>query len=252
MTMIGIIDYGMGNLGSVKNAFRKLGFEAFLAAEPGALERADRVVLPGVGAFEGAIRALRSRGWVRKIKAAIRRGKPFLGICLGMQLLFETSEENGIHRGLGIFPGKVTRIPDNKGSEGKNKGLKIPHVGWNLLELHKNSDILGARDAEGEAGGRYVYFVHSYRAETEPAYVSASTFYGTALTAAVERDNVYAVQFHPEKSGAQGLEILRRFALAGRKSLPPERAPQCRKPDYGAALPFGKYYGEPVDSFPRH
>ncbi|MDR1378857.1 MAG: imidazole glycerol phosphate synthase subunit HisH [Synergistaceae bacterium] len=234
--MIGIIDYGMGNLKSVENAFCKLGFEVFVTAKPNELDRADRIVLSGTGAFEGAIQALRSQGWVKKIKTAIRRGKPFLGISLGMQLLFETSEENGTHEGLGIFPGKVTRIPN----------LKIPHMGWNRLEIRKESDIFSVRDSNDN----YVYFAHSYRAEADPAYVSASTFYGTDLTAAVERDNVYALQFHPEKSGPTGIEILKRFALVQPKSL--RRVVSLRKPTYGAALFFGSYYGGYVDSFPRH
>ncbi|MDR1874492.1 MAG: imidazole glycerol phosphate synthase subunit HisH [Synergistaceae bacterium] len=239
--MIGIIDYGMGNLRSVENAFRSLGFEVFIATAPHELDRAKSVVLPGVGAFQSAIRTLRRQGWPSKIRAEIARGKPFLGICLGMQLLFEIGEENGVCRGLGILPGKVTRIPDRLAS---GETIKIPHVGWNCLSLHKKSDIFhdGGRVSESERP--YVYFVHSYRVETDPACVSASTFYGTDLTAAVERDNVYAVQFHPEKSGAQGMKILKNFAMLEPK---PRRA--FRGASYIAVAATG---GWTVDSFPRH
>ncbi|MDR1472061.1 MAG: imidazole glycerol phosphate synthase subunit HisH [Synergistaceae bacterium] len=200
--MIGIIDYGMGNLKSVANAFASLGFDAFIASSPKELDRAGHVVLPGVGAFQGAIETLERQGWVPRIMSVIDRGLPFLGICLGMQLLFETSEENGAFKGLGIFPGHVVRIPD-RGADGGR--LKIPHMGWNRLLLRKRSRILGD-------DGVYVYFVHSYSALTDSEHISASAAYGAELTAAVERDNVYAVQFHPEKSGADGLEILRKFA----------------------------------------
>jgi glutamine amidotransferase len=202
--MIGIIDYGMGNLNSVSNAFRALGFESFIAKRPDELERADRVVLPGVGAFEGASAELRSGGWDGYVRDMVSSGRPLLGICLGMQLLFEIGHENGIHRGLGIFPGRVERIPNAPGQRGKK--LKIPQVGWNRLDMRKKSAILSGSDEV------YVYFVHSYHAVAPAEYVSAVTFYGADLTAAVERGSVFGVQFHPEKSGERGLEILRRFA----------------------------------------
>jgi glutamine amidotransferase len=252
--MIGIIDYGMGNLRSVENAFRRLGFQSFIATVPRELDRADKIVLPGVGAFQGAIQTLERQGWPRKIEAEIAKGKPFLGICLGMQLLFETSEENGIFQGLGFLPGKVTRIPHISTS---GEEIKIPHVGWNQLTLRKKSDILGEPFESSAPNalnvpepGRprpYVYFVHSYRVETDPAYVSASTFYGSELTAAVERDNIYAVQFHPEKSGAQGMEILKNFAAL--KHQAPQIRKKPRKAPYKTAPAYGGY---PVDSFPRH
>jgi glutamine amidotransferase len=237
-------------LRSVENAFRRLGFQSFIATVPKGLDRADKIVLPGVGAFQGAIQTLERQGWPRKIEAEIAKGKPFLGICLGMQLLFETSEENGVFRGLGFLPGKVTRIPriSTSGEE-----VKIPHMGWNQLTLRKKSDLLGdpfEPDAPGhQRAERYVYFVHSYRVETDPAYVSASTFYGSDLTAAVERDNVYAVQFHPEKSGAQGMEILKNFAGLGPWTRKSQACKKPRKTSYKAVPAYGGY---PVDSFPRH
>ncbi|MDR2780062.1 MAG: imidazole glycerol phosphate synthase subunit HisH [Synergistaceae bacterium] len=207
--MIGIIDFGMGNLKSVSNAFRLLGFDAFIAAGPEELDKADKIVLPGVGAFEGAIAELRRRGWAERVSTAAASGTPLLGICLGMQLLFETGYENGEHEGLGILPGHVDRIPD-AALPGDRK-LKIPQVGWNLLEMRGHSAILPDSDCA------YVYFVHSYYAVTEPEYVTAVTRYGSELTAAVERGNVFGVQFHPEKSGDCGLDILRRFAEANIK-----------------------------------
>jgi glutamine amidotransferase len=205
--MIGIIDYGMGNLKSVSNAFKLLGFDAFVASSPDELDAADKIVLPGVGAFEGAIAELRNRGWAGRITGLIEEGKPLLGICLGMQLLFESSSENGIHEGLGVFPGHVARIPD--GFSGDGRKLKIPQVGWNRLEFRRKSAILP------DSGDAYVYFVHSYYAVTDAEYVSSTTDYGIDITASVERGNVYAVQFHPEKSGAVGLDILKNFAELG-------------------------------------
>lgn len=201
--MIGIIDYGMGNLKSVSNAFRALGYGAFIASRPEELDAADKIVLPGVGAFEGAIAELRRRGWAERVIGAADAGIPLLGICLGMQMLFETGHENGTHTGLGVLPGRVVRIPD--AACPGNKRLKIPQVGWNMLEIRRKSPIL-------PDSGSYVYFVHSYHAVTEPEYVSAVTRYGSELTAAVERGLVFGVQFHPEKSGECGLGILRRFA----------------------------------------
>ena len=202
--MIGIIDYGMGNLKSVSNAFRALGFEAFIASRRDELRRADRIVLPGVGAFEGAIAELNRGGWGDCVRDAVASGKPLIGVCLGMQLLFEKSFENGEHEGLGIFPGSVERIPDAELPGGRR--LKIPQVGWNRLTTRGKSAILP------DSGDAYVYFVHSYHAVAPEELVSAVTDYGSEITAAVERGNVFGVQFHPEKSGEVGLGILRRFA----------------------------------------
>lgn len=195
--MTAIIDYGAGNLHSVKNALDFLGGESIVTGDPDEILKADRVILPGVGAFGGAMEQLESSGLDKTIKAVAESGKPLLGICLGLQLMFEESEESPGVKGLGIFRGKCIRIPA--------QGLKIPHMGWNSLEKAKESRILGEN-------GEYVYFVHSYYLTTpEPEIVSAYTEYGGRLGVAVERDNVFAVQFHPEKSGEAGLRMLKRF-----------------------------------------
>lgn len=193
--MVAIIDYGAGNLHSVKNALDFLGAENRITGDPVAILSADRVILPGVGAFGDAMAQLQSSGLDRTIRAVAESGKPLLGICLGLQLMFEESEESPGVEGLGIFRGKCVKIPDH--------GLKIPHMGWNSLELAKNSRILSES---------YVYFVHSYYLTTEDTeIISAYTEYGERLAVAVERDNIFATQFHPEKSGTAGMEILKRF-----------------------------------------
>ena len=198
--MIAIMDYGMGNLRSVEKAFEYLGFDALITDDPKKVEEADHVVLPGVGAFSDAMERLREKGLDHAVLRVVAVGKPFLGICLGMQILFEASEEGGLHSGLGILPGHVTRLPEC--------GFKIPHMGWNTLNIAKDTALL--------RGGEhpYAYFVHSYHvAEISPEWTSATTEYGTEFTVAVEKDNIMGMQFHPEKSGTHGLEILRRFAL---------------------------------------
>ena len=196
--MIAIIDYGMGNLRSVQKAFEYLGFEAAITDDAAAVARADRVVLPGVGAFEDAMARLRETGLDRAVLDAADSGKPVLGICLGMQMMFERSEENGVHEGLGLFPGAVTRFEDH--------GLKIPHMGWNTLQT-RDCPLFDA----GE--NPCVYFVHSYCvAEVSDDFTAATCDYGQTFTAAVCRGNVMATQFHPEKSGDAGLAMLRRFA----------------------------------------
>lgn len=200
--MIAIIDYGAGNLQSVKNAFKHIGTEAVITGEKSEIAAADAVVLPGVGAFGDCMASLEKAGLTDTVKAAANSGKPFLGICLGLQLLFEESEESPGVKGLGIFKGKIIKIPDT--------GLKIPHMGWNSIETVKKSKILD--------GSPYVYFVHSYYLQTDDKeLVSAYTEYGARLAVAVERDNVFAVQFHPEKSGGAGMEILKKFAALGGK-----------------------------------
>lgn len=195
--MVAIIDYGAGNLHSVKNALDYLGAGSVVTSDAEVIAGADHVILPGVGAFGDAMRCMEERGLIETVKRAADGSKPFLGICLGLQLLFESSEESPGAEGLGIFKGRVARIPDC--------GLKIPHMGWNNISLPKKSAILPENEP-------FVYFVHSYYIEPEDiSEVSAYTEYGTKLAVAVERGNVFATQFHPEKSGEVGMEILRRF-----------------------------------------
>ena len=199
--MIAIIDYDAGNLKSVEKAFAFLGQETKITRSREEILNADKVVLPGVGSFGDAMERLHQYELVPVIRDVAAQGTPFLGICLGLQLLFESSEETPGVPGLGILPGKILRIPDTP-------GLKIPHIGWNSLEIREN-----ARLFRGIENGAYVYFVHSYylKAEDE-AIVAASTEYGTTIHASVERDNVFACQFHPEKSSDVGLQILKNFA----------------------------------------
>lgn len=197
--MVGIIDYGVGNLFSLRSSFGAIGEEAFVSGEPEQLAAADRLVLPGVGAFGDAANKLHQSGLDRFVREQAAAGKPLLGICLGMQLLFEKSFEYGEHEGLGLLKGRV--IP----MEGRlPAGLKIPHMGWNRLEV-RSGRLLQAMD------GKYVYFVHSYFADGCDDSLAAVTEYGVPITAAVERGNVFGCQFHPEKSGSVGLSILRAF-----------------------------------------
>ena len=197
--MIAIIDYGMGNLRSVQKAFQHLGFDALITDDPARIRAADHLVLPGVGAFRDAMARLRQTGLDRTVKAVAASGTPLLGICLGLQLMFEHSEENGFYDGLGLFPGTVKRFPDT--------GLKIPHMGWNTLTTRACPLWDAGEDP-------YVYFVHSYcMPDISGAWTAATCEYGVPFTAAVCRGNVMATQFHPEKSGDAGLRMLRRFAL---------------------------------------
>jgi len=196
--MIAIVDYGMGNLRSVQKAFEYLGFEAQITDDPACIAGASHVVLPGVGAFCDAMARLKETGLDRAVKASAAAGKPLLGVCLGMQMMFEYSEENGLYEGLGLFPGRITRLEE--------RGLKIPHMGWNTLST---------RDCPlfDEGDDPCVYFVHSYcAAEISDEWTAATCEYGQTFTAAVCRGNVMATQFHPEKSGEAGLNMLRRFA----------------------------------------
>lgn len=199
--MIAIIDYGAGNLRSVSNALERLGAPHLISSDPEEISSADGVILPGVGAFGHAMGEINRRGMAEAIKKTARGGKPFLGICVGMQLFFDESEENPGVTGLGLIPGKVVRF------SGEN-GLKVPHMGWNQIKTVKESRILG-----GLPDGAYMYFVHSYCALADKReYVSATSEYGMVFDAAVEDGMLFGVQFHPEKSGALGLEILGRFA----------------------------------------
>ena len=200
--MTGIIDYGVGNLFSLKSSFAAIGEACVVTGDPQEIRRADRLILPGVGAFEDAARKLRATGLDRVILEEARRGKPLMGICLGMQLLFDRSLEYGTHRGLGLIPGTVAPIADSI-----TPGLKIPHIGWNILHFVGKSGIF--KDVEE---GEHVYFVHSYHAVGCEAYTTAVTEYGGTLTAAVQNGSVYGCQFHPEKSGEVGLRILRAFS----------------------------------------
>ena len=198
--MIAIIDYDAGNIMSVQKALEHLGQETVLTRDPGLLRAADRVVLPGVGAFGDCMRKLRGFGLVDPIREIATGGRPFLGICLGLQLLFEHSEESPGEEGLGILRGAVRRIPEGE-------GRKIPHMGWNSLEIKKQSRLLA-----GVPDGAHVYFVHSYYLEAEDESVVAATApYGVTIHAAVEKDNLFATQFHPEKSSRVGLQILENF-----------------------------------------
>jgi glutamine amidotransferase len=205
MPGIAIIDYQMGNLRSVQKGFEKVGHAAAITGDPVVLAKADRIVLPGVGAFGDAIAELRRRGLVQPIRDAVGSGKPFLGICLGLQLLFDVGYEGGEFEGLGILRGKVVRfdLPPT---------LKVPHMGWNRCAMKRPAPIL-----EGLADGTFFYFVHSYYAVPDDANViMLEADYGQPFCAAVWRNNLFATQFHPEKSQADGLRILKNFA-----ELPP-------------------------------
>ncbi|MBX7165698.1 MAG: imidazole glycerol phosphate synthase subunit HisH [Pirellulales bacterium] len=199
--MIAIVDYGMGNLRSVQKGFAKVGHEAEIVADAAALERADKIVLPGVGAFADAMDELHRRGLVEPLRKLVGDGRPFLGICLGLQLLFETGFEDGRHEGLGIFAGEVVRfdLPHE---------FKVPHMGWNQLEIRRPAPVLA-----GLPPDTYVYFVHSYYVvPKDPAIVATETTYGRPFCSMIWQKNVFATQFHPEKSQADGLKILANFA----------------------------------------
>lgn len=203
--MIAIIDYGVGNLFSLKSSFAALGESAVVSSDPGEILAADKVILPGVGAFSDAAAKLRRTGLDRTVVELASDGRPIMGICLGMQLLFEESFEYGCHRGLGLVPGAVRPISDVIPPD-----FKIPHIGWNLLDFRKNSPIF-----RNIKNGDHVYFVHSYYAAECDEYVTATSDYGAPLTASVQRDNVFGCQFHPEKSGDVGLAILKAFCEMG-------------------------------------
>lgn len=196
--MTAIIDYGAGNLHSVQNALSLLGEDSKVTGNREEILSADRVILPGVGAFGDAMERLVDTGLVDVVREVAASGKPLLGICLGLQLMFESSEENPDVEGIGLFKGRAVKIPDT--------GLKIPHMGWNDIKVREDSYLL-----KGLGNEPYVYFVHSYYIQAEEDVVSAYTDYGARLAVAVERDNVAAVQFHPEKSSTVGMRILKNF-----------------------------------------
>ncbi len=199
--MIAIIDYQMGNLRSVQKGFEKVGHEALITSDPADLARADKVVLPGVGAFADAMAELRRRDLVEPIRDLVASDKPFLGICLGLQLLFDIGFENGQHEGLGILRGQVVRFrvpPD----------FKVPHMGWNQLTIRRPAPLL-----KGLADGVYCYFVHSYYVEpADPSVIATETNYPTPFCSMIWRDHLMATQFHPEKSQSDGLRMLKNFA----------------------------------------
>jgi glutamine amidotransferase len=202
--MITIVDYGMGNLRSVQKAFEKLGSEARIVSRGAEISGAEKLVLPGVGAFRDAIAELRRHDFVGPVLEHIDSGRPFLGICLGLQLLFDVSYEDGEYEGLGVVPGKVVRFPEQP-------GLKIPHMGWNQLSRRPGVPLL-----EGIPEGAYFYFVHSYYVvPDEERVVAARTEHGVEFTSMIARENLFATQFHPEKSQRVGLQLLDNFARLG-------------------------------------
>ena len=204
-----VVDYGMGNVLSVKNALAKIGAEAVLSDDPETLDAASGVILPGVGGFPECMRALEAAGLTGPLRSAIERGVPYLGICLGLQVLFEESEEFGSTPGLGILPGRVRRFPEGMTENGGVLPLKVPHMGWNQPHFHSQSPILA-----GLPQGAHFYFVHSYYAEPSEAaqpWIAATCDFGVPFIASVHRENLFATQFHPEKSGALGLGILKKF-----------------------------------------
>lgn len=202
MNKITMIDYGGSNLRSAQKAFEFVGADLCTTADPDTIRRADKLVLPGVGAFGAGMGAVRALGLVEPIHEAVQRGIPMLGICIGMQFLFEDSNEMGHHEGLGLIPGHVVRFPSN--------GLKVPHMGWNQLE-HDGSHFL----LKGVEQGAYTYFVHSYHCVPgDSDWIVASTEYGQSFCAIVAHNNVYGIQFHPEKSHKIGLRIIQNFVEA--------------------------------------
>lgn len=201
--MIAIINYGIGNLASVKNALDSLGYENVITSDRDVILNADKVILPGVGAFADAINTFKSLGFDKVLNEVIAKNTPILGICVGMQMLFERSYEFGVHEGLGIFKGEIVRFSD---VDSNGKKYKIPHMGWNQLEVLDDNPLLKGVDK------KYVYFVHSYYLKDDTSDIIAKTDYaGAHYGCAVRKNNIYAVQFHPEKSGDVGLAILKNF-----------------------------------------
>ena len=203
---ITIIDYGMGNLKSVKKAFTAIDLEAEISSDPEVILKADKIVLPGVGAFRDAIDTLNRTGLGEAAKEAVKKGTPLLGICLGMQLLFDKSYEYGEYEGLHLLPGEIVHFKPENMKLPNGESLKVPHMGWNNLEIVKEAPLFN-----GLKQGSCVYFVHSYYLETAADVVSAYTDYGTRIAVAAQKENVYATQFHPEKSGPVGIQILKNF-----------------------------------------
>lgn len=203
---ITIIDYGMGNLKSVQKAFVALGYEAEITQDPEKILKAEKVVLPGVGAFRDAIAMLNQTGLGEATKEVAKKGTPLLGICLGMQLLFDKSYEYGEYEGLHLLPGEIVRFKEDNIKQANGECLKVPHMGWNTLEIVKEAPLFA-----GIKQNSFVYFVHSYYLETTKDVVSSYTHYGSRIAVSAQKDNVYAMQFHPEKSGQVGLQLLKNF-----------------------------------------
>ena len=200
---IGIIDYGMANLRSVQKAFEKVGHAASIISRPEEIESAEKIVLPGVGAFQDAVAHLRQHEMADPVVHHINAGKPFLGICLGLQMLFDVGYEDGEHKGLGVLPGKCVRFDVDQ-----TQHLKVPHMGWNQLTVVNRSPLL-----RGLPEGAGVYFVHSYHVvPSDPSVIATTTDYGGPFVSSIWRDNIMATQFHPEKSQTVGLQILANFA----------------------------------------
>ena len=204
--MIAIIDYGLGNVFSLSSSLRYLGLDCEITRDPQHIDSADRIILPGVGAYGDAMAKLNDTGLISVLQEQAAHGKPFMGICLGMQLLFETGYEYGVHKGLGLLPGSIRPLADVLTAVGSD--LKVPHMGWNALDITR-PDYPLLKDTKN---GSYVYFVHSYYASECQSVTLATAEYGLPVTAAVGRNNVCGCQFNPEKSGKVGLNILRAFA----------------------------------------
>lgn len=196
--MIVIVDYDTGNTRSLSKAFEKIGLETVISADPALILQAKGIVLPGVGAFPKAMTSLEERGLIEPLLAAVAQGTPLLGICLGMQLLFDTSFEHGETKGLGLIPGQVLPFP-------KENQLRIPHMGWNQLQVNHTQPLTEA------VVDQYVYYVHSYYVDCAPEFILATSDYGVAVPAIVRWGHVYGMQFHPEKSGEVGQELLKAF-----------------------------------------
>lgn len=201
--MIGIVNYNMGNLASVSNAFTKLDIKTNIESNPDNIQKYDKLLLPGVGAFGDAMTHLKSNGMDQAIKDFASSGKPLLGICLGMQLLFQTSKEFGSHDGLGLIEGEIIKFDEAR----FDHHLKIPHMGWNEMFVQKNTPIF-----DGLPKDFYLYFVHSYHAICDDEYAIGKTHYGYEFVSSVQKDNIFGIQPHPEKSHANGLKILENFA----------------------------------------
>ena len=205
MSQVTIIDYGMGNLRSVQKGFENLGFSARVSDDPQVVAQAQRLVLPGVGAFKDCMDNLRAGGFIEPIHRHVEAGRPFLGICLGLQLLFTESVEFGRHQGLDIIPGQVMCFPSGKSAQGEE--LKVPHMGWNRIRIERQAPVYA-----GIEDGAFVYFVHSfYVVPDDPGVIATTTDYGISFCSSIWRDNVMATQFHPEKSQQIGLHILKNF-----------------------------------------